>query len=197
MEHKPTYEELGKRAKGLEEEMAKRKQDEEALLESEERYRTILESIDEGYFEVDFKGNFIFVNDSMCRIRGSSRDKLIGVNNRKYMDPKTAKRVYRNFNEVYRTGKPAKGIEWESIRKNGTKKYVDSSAYLMKDSNGKPVGFRGIVADITEMKLAEEALRKSEEKYRNLFENGSDFLCFHDLEGNLIDTNLAFKKEYG
>ena len=67
----------------------------------------------------------------------------------------------------------------------------------MKNSNGKPVGFRGIVADITEMKLSEEALRKSEEKYRDLFENGSDLLCFHDLEGNLIDTNLAFKKEYG
>ncbi len=197
MEHKPTYEELEKRVKELEKEMAKRKQAEKALLESEERYRTILESIDEGYYEVDFKGNFTFVNDSMCRIRGSSRDELIGVNNRKYMDPKTAKRVYRNFNKVYRTGKPVKGIAWESMRKDGTKRYVESSASLMKDSNGKPVGFRGIVADITERKIAEEALRKSEEKYRDLFENGSDLLCFHDLEGNLIDTNLAFKEEYG
>ena len=197
MEHKPTYEELEKRVKELEKEMAKRKQAEKALLESEERYRTILESIDEGYYEVDFKGNFTFVNDSMCRIRGSSRDELIGVNNRKYMDPKTAKRVYRNFNKVYRTGKPVKGIAWESMRKDGTKRYVESSASLMKDSNGKTVGFRGIVADITERKIAEEALRKSEEKYRDLFENGSDLLCFHDLEGNLIDTNLAFKEEYG
>ena len=54
-------------------------QSEKALRESEERYRSILESIDEGYYEVDLKGNFTFVNDSMCKIRGSFRDELIGV----------------------------------------------------------------------------------------------------------------------
>ena len=99
---------------------------------------------------------------------------LIGINNRDYMDQKTAKIVYRKFNKVYRTGKPVKGIEWESIRKDGTKRYVESTAILMKDSNGKPVGFRGIVADITERKLAEEALRKSEKQYRTLIKNAGE-----------------------
>ena len=170
---------------------------EEAFQESEARYRTIFESTDEGYFEVDLKGNFTFVNDSMCKIRGSSRSELIGMNNRQYMDQKTSKRVYRNFNKIFKTGKPAKGVEWESIRKYGIKRYVESSISLLKDSKGNPIGFRGIVRDVTDRKIAEEALRKSEEKYRELFEKGTDLLCFHDLEGNLIHTNLAFKKEYG
>ena len=50
---------------------------------------------------------------------------------------------------------------------------------------------------IRERKDKEAELIKSEEKYRELFEKGSDILCFHDLEGNIIETNLAFKKDYG
>ncbi|OQY58622.1 MAG: hypothetical protein B6245_10920 [Desulfobacteraceae bacterium 4572_88] len=50
---------------------------------------------------------------------------------------------------------------------------------------------------LRERKATESELRKSEEKYRELFEKGSDLLCFHDLDGNILDTNLAFKKEYG
>jgi len=174
-----------------------RKLTEDALRESEERYRTILESIDEGYFEVDLAGNFTFVNDSMCKIRGSSRDELIGMNNRQYMDQQTAERVYRTFNKVYKTGESVKGVEWESIRKDGNKRHVESSISLLKDSKGRPVGFRGVARDVTKRKRAEAAVKRSEEKYRELFEKGSDLLCFHDLEGNLIHTNLAFKREYG
>ncbi len=172
------------------------KRAEEALGRSEKRYRTILESIDEGYFEVDLKGNFTFVNDSMCKIRGSSRDELIGTNNREYMDQKTAKRVYRNFNELYRTGKSVKGIEWESIRKDSTKRYVESSASLMKDSNGNPVGFRGIVADITERKLAEEALRSSENKHRTLIKNAGEAIIVAQ-DGIIKFVNPKGEELYG
>ncbi|MCP3891750.1 MAG: PAS domain S-box protein, partial [Desulfobulbaceae bacterium] len=59
------------------------------------RYRTILESIEEGYYEVDLSGNFTFLNDAMCALRGQSRDELIGKNNRDYMIPETFKAVYK------------------------------------------------------------------------------------------------------
>ncbi|MBW2006331.1 MAG: PAS domain S-box protein, partial [Deltaproteobacteria bacterium] len=65
------------------------------------------------------------------------------------------------FNRVYKTGKPTKIFDWEIIRKDTTKRYVETSVSLMKDSEGKPIGFRGIVRDITERKQAEEASRKA------------------------------------
>jgi PAS domain S-box-containing protein len=78
-----------------------RKQAEEALRESEERYRTILEDIEDGYFEVDIAGNFTFFNDSLCRMLGYTKDELMGMNNKQYMDKETAKKVYQVFNQVY------------------------------------------------------------------------------------------------
>ena len=82
MAKKPTYEELEKRVKKLEKETVEREQAEEALKESEEKYRTILESIEDGYFEVDTAGNFTFFNDSLCEIHGYTKDEMMGMNNR-------------------------------------------------------------------------------------------------------------------
>jgi len=138
------------------EDITERKQAEEALQESEEKYRNILESIDEGYYEVDLAGNFTFFNDAMCKIRGYSREELMGMNNRQYMTPETAKVVYKAFNKVYTTGEPVKNLEWETIRPDGSKRQVEVSISLMKDSEGRPTGFRGVVRDVTERKLAEE-----------------------------------------
>jgi len=77
-----------------------------ALRKSEEKYRTILESIEEGYYEVDMAGNLTFFNDSICKMLGYSRDELLGMNNREYTDKKTAKKSYKVFNKIYKTGKP-------------------------------------------------------------------------------------------
>ena len=139
-----------------------------SLQENEEKYRTILDNIEDGYFEVDLKGNFTFFNNSVCRILGYSPLEMVGMNNRQYMDEKNAKKVFETFNRVYRTGKPAKGFDWEVIRADGSKGHVDASVSLITDEAGNRIGFRGIVRDITERKQAEKDLRESEEKYRQL-----------------------------
>ena len=138
-----------------------RKLAEEALRESEEKYRTILESIEEGYYEVDLTGNFTFVNDAMCTLRGQSRDELIGKNNKDYMNPDTAKTVYKYFNKVYDTGTPAKNVGWRTIRADGNERYVESSIGLLKNSKDQPIGFRGVVRDVTERKRMEDELRQA------------------------------------
>ena len=138
-----------------------RKKVEEALRESEEKYRTILESMEEGYYEVDLAGNFTFVNDAMCKIRGYSREELMGMSNREYMTEETAKEVFKAFSNVYTTGKPAKNLEWETIRKDGTKGYVETSASLVKNSAGESVGFRGVVRDISEKHRLEAQLQQA------------------------------------
>ncbi len=135
------------------------KQAEEALRESEEKYRTILNSIVEGYYEVDLKGNLTFVNPSMTIILGYSREELLGLNNRQFMDKENARTIFQVFNTVYRTGVPARSFDWELIRKDGTKAFVNCSISLKRDSSGNPEGFYGILHDITERKLMEDEIR--------------------------------------
>jgi len=139
-----------------------RKRTEEALRESEEKYRTILESIEDGYYEVDIAGDFTFFNDSMCRILGYTKDELMGMNNRQCSDKQTAKKVYQFFNKTYNTGKPSKLFDCEFIKKNGTKRYVETSVLLMKDSEAQPIGFRGIVRDISSRKKVEKEQKRLE-----------------------------------
>jgi len=148
--------------KGIVEDITDRKEAAEALRESEEKYRNILESMEEGYYEVDLAGNFTFLNDAMCKIRGYTRDELMGMNNRKYMDTETAKKVYKAFNEVYRTQKSIKGYEWKIMRRDGTEGNVEVSVSLIKDLKGKSIGFRGIALDINERKQAEKEKTKLE-----------------------------------
>ena len=130
----------------------------EALRQSEEKYRTILENIQEGYFEVDLVGNFTFFNDSTCRLLGYSKEKLMGMNNRQYTDKEHSKKLFQAFNKVYNTGEPTEGFDWQIIRKDGTRRYVEASVSLQKDSSDKPIGFRGIVRDVTERKQIEQKL---------------------------------------
>jgi PAS domain S-box-containing protein len=139
--------------------ITERKRAEEALREPVKRYRTLLETMDEGYFEVDLKGNYTFVNDSLCKVHGASRDELIGLNNREFMDKETARRVFKIFNQVYNTGQPVKLYEWEVIKKDGKRAIEESSVYLIRNAQGEPVGFRGITRDITERKQTEELYR--------------------------------------
>ena len=135
---------------------------EKTLRESEEKYRTILESIEEGYYEIDMAGNFTFFNDSICKMFGYSRDELLGMNNREYTDKKTAEKVYKIFNKVHKTGKPKNMVDVEIIRKNGGRSNIEASVSLMKDSQGNAIGFRGIFRDVTERKRAERAMKKRE-----------------------------------
>ncbi len=145
-----------------------------ALRQSEEKYRNILENIEDGYYEVDLAGNLTFFNDSVCRISGYAREELMGMNNRQYTAPENIKEILKTFNQVYATGIPAKGFDWKIIDKDGEKRSFEASVSLMKDVSNKPTGFRGIVRDVTERKKAQEKLRQSEENYRNLFDNSKE-----------------------
>lgn len=156
----------------------------------EEKYRSILENIQEGYFEVDLSGHFTFFNNSVCRVLGYSAEELMGMNNKQYTpDKESLKKVYQAYHQVYQTGIPLNEVGWHIETKNGTRRYIEGSISLLKDSFGKPAGFRGITHDVTERKQAEEALRQSEEKYRNILENIQEAYFEVDLAGNFTFFN--------
>jgi len=138
--------------------ITERKKMEKALRQSEEKYRTILESIQEGYFEVDLNGNFTFCNDSMSRLTGHSKEELLGMNHKQFTNEETAKEVFQAFNEVYDTGEPSKGFDWQIIRKDGGEGFIEASLTLKKDSSGKTTGFKGMIRDITERKRTEQQI---------------------------------------
>ncbi len=181
-----------------------RKHADGALRESEEKYQTILPNIEDGYYEVDLAGNMTFFNDSMCRILGYSGDELKGMNNRQYMSEDTAKIVYQTFSEVLRTGKPSKGFDWELIRKDGEKRFLETSVSLIRDPRGSPVGFRGIARDITQRKkIIQElgSLKQAKEKILShlshelitpigLIEASLERLYKRDLSESLKEKNL-------
>jgi PAS domain S-box-containing protein len=122
----------------------------QALRESEEKYRTILESIEEGYFEVDLGGHFTFYNTSLCEKLGYSPGELANMSYKDVAAGNSAGKIYDVLNEISRTGKPAGMVEYEIIRKDGTRRVHQLSASLMRDGSGTPVGFRGFSRDITE-----------------------------------------------
>jgi len=138
--------------------ITERKRMEEALIQSEGKYRSILENIQEAYFEVDLSGNFTFFNDSLCRVTGCLKEELIGANYRQFSDEENSKKVFQVFNKVYKTGYPTERFDWLIIRKDSTKRYIEASVSLKKDSSDKPAGFKGVIRDITERKLIEQEL---------------------------------------
>jgi diguanylate cyclase (GGDEF)-like protein/PAS domain S-box-containing protein len=144
--------------RGIGRDVTERLHIEEALKRSEARYRAILEEIEEGYYEVDLQGNFTFVNDSICRQLGYSRDELMGMNYKVYVPKEDHKRVYRAWNKVYRTGEALKSFLFTGKRKDGVFIYLENSVSPLRNKDGKVIGFRSVSRDITERKQFEQKL---------------------------------------
>ncbi|MBN1664471.1 MAG: EAL domain-containing protein [Deltaproteobacteria bacterium] len=159
---------------------------------NEENIRTVMETIRDGYVELDLTGRIIYANDAVCRHVGLTRGQLLGLNNRSYTDEATAKRMFQIYLDVYKTGAPAMGVEVQVFRQDGTPQISEISISLIRNSRGKPIGFRNIARDITERIQMEESLRQSEERYRTIIEEMEEWYFETDLTGNIIFFNEVF-----
>ena len=133
---------------------------EAALRESEEKFRNIIETAPDGYYEVDMVGNFKFFNDSMSKILGYSRSELSAMNQRKSMDETNARKLADTFNKVLESGAPTKSVDWVLTNKDGSKRFVESSVSLINDPKGGPIGFGVFVRDATQRQRAEALYRE-------------------------------------
>jgi PAS domain S-box/PAS domain S-box/PAS domain S-box len=130
----------------------------------QERYRNFIENIEDGCFESDLAGYSTFSNEAVKKIMGYSQEELAQMNVTGYSEPEEAKRITQIFNNIYLTGEPAKMYDQTIIRKDGEIRTLNASASLIRHASGKPVGFRGIVRDVTEQKKMEAEREKLREQ---------------------------------
>ncbi|MFJ6028118.1 EAL domain-containing protein [Pseudarthrobacter sp. NPDC092424] len=182
---------------GVAENIGERRQAEVALRESERYYRKILEEIAEGYFETDLAGNLTFANNALCVLFGCSREEALTLTNKDFSGPAEAARIARYFRMIRAGETPDPGFEWTLTRKDGEQRVVSTSASLIQDRNGEPVGFRGITRDVTERSRAQEALRRSEERYRLAMRATQEVLWDSDLQTGRTVWHGAVRSMFG
>jgi len=170
---------------------------ETALRESENKYRNILETMQEGYFEVDLAGNHTFFNDSLCKMFGYTRDEFAGINFRELNNEEDSRKLHDIYSEIYRTGVPLSSFEFEITDKKGTGRHIETSAALMRDNEGKATGFMGIAKDVTERKNAEHALEIEKEKFKVVVEKSPLGIALIDKNGRYFYINLKFEELFG
>ncbi|MFQ6603971.1 MAG: PAS domain S-box protein [Fidelibacterota bacterium] len=171
-----------------------RGQRQQAFLEAETReykkFHDIIDHMEEGCFETDIRGTFTFVNIAMERIFGYSRQELLGMTNRDFMSPDAASRIYKDVNTVFRSGKALHNVRWEIQTKTGEMCIAESSVSPRMDSNGKIIGFRGVLRDVTEQIRATKALEKSEKEHRQLSKKLAQTVSTKDLLLDIISHDV-------
>jgi len=143
---------------GIARDISQKRITEYALSESEEKRESVLNGLEDGYYEVDVHGNFVYLNSSLCKITGYDKEEMLGKNYKSFFTEDTAEIIFMAFTELFKTGISKKLAAWTTIRKDGKKRVVEGSASIIKGSDGRAVGFRGIVRDITEKKKLENEL---------------------------------------
>jgi len=149
---------------------------EKKVRESEKRYRSIIETTPDGYFEVDIDGNFTYFNDAMCDILGYSRVEMTGMNHIGYLDESNASKVMDALHHVYATGESVTALGWTLKRQDGSSRYVESTISLMTDPKGEPIGYSGFLRDVTESRRA-QALRQAKKAAEAANRSKSQFLA--------------------
>ncbi|MFP4193698.1 MAG: PAS domain S-box protein [Desulfobacterales bacterium] len=135
-----------------------------ALEKSEKRYRNILETIEDGYYEVDLGGHYRCLNKAALQMLGYSWEEIAGESYKKIIAEEDHQQVFETFNYVYRTKTPVKTFHWRSVRSDGSICHQETSVSLMFDDKGNPAGFQGIMRDITERTNARKRQKELEEQ---------------------------------
>jgi PAS domain S-box-containing protein len=180
--------------KKLEKEIKEREKIEQALREGEEKYRSIFESFHDVYYRTDKEGKIILISPSVYSQAGYNPKQLIG---RPVTDFYISPSDRKGFLQELKKSGVINDYELKLKAKNG--RVIDASANsrIIFRKDGEPVGVEGVLRNITERKIAEAALKESEQKFKNIFEGASDGMILLDRTGRILDVNKKAVEVYG
>ena len=178
--------------------ITRRKQAEVALRESEERFRLLVESIDEyAIFMLGLDGRVVSWNPGAERIRGYPAEDVLGRHFSIFYPPEDVEAGRPDAD--WRTATTASRVEAEGwrVRKDGSRFWANVVLSAMRNSEGKVIGFANITRDLTERRRAEEALRASEVRWRTMFEKFPVGIVLRDADQRYMAANPAFQQMVG
>ena len=180
---------------GITRDITERKRAQEALQESERRYRLLADNAADTIWTVDLNMRLTYASPSITRLLGYSVEEAKAKKMEEVFTPASfdlAMKVLAEELAIEETGEgnPSRSriLEFELKRKDGSMVPVEGQYTFLRDPEGQPVEVLAVVRDITERKRAEQALKESEEKFRNLAEQSPNMICIH-REGKVIYAN--------
>jgi diguanylate cyclase (GGDEF)-like protein/PAS domain S-box-containing protein/putative nucleotidyltransferase with HDIG domain len=178
---------------GIVRDITERKRMEEALRESEARYRLLAENASDVIWTLDMSLKYTYVSPSFTRMRGYTLEEMMKSTVRDTLTPaslEVATKVLAEEMAIERMEQKdllrSRTLEIEVICKDGSTVWTEVRVTFLRDEDGRPLGILGVSRDITERRQAEQALRKSEEEFRLVFENAKDAIFWADPETGVI-----------
>jgi PAS domain S-box-containing protein len=162
---------------------------------SERRYREMVELAQEGIWVIDAKARTTFVNEQMCLMLGYAREEMLGASMFDFMTDEARKEAQRNMER--RSAGIAERHDFCFLRKNGTPLWVSIATKPLQDDAGTFSGAVGMLSDITDRKLAEEALQASEARYKSIVEHSRDAIILSSLDGRPLYFSPASRNIFG
>jgi len=170
--------------------ITERKRAVEDLQESEIRYRNLFENANDIIYVHDLDGNYVSINHAAEKVFGYTCEEVLSMNMSDVAAPEHVETLRNNLLKKIRGGAKQTAYEVDCLSKDGTRITLEvNSTVIMKD--GELTAVQGIARDITDRKQTESALKESESRFRDLFENANDLIYTHDLEGNFTSLNRA------
>jgi diguanylate cyclase (GGDEF)-like protein/PAS domain S-box-containing protein len=155
-----------------------------ALKDSEKKYRELVESLPEIVFELDTKGRFSYINRRATELLGYTPEEFSAINVLDIVNRDEREQVMAGITRTL-DGERAPGEKYSFVRKDGST--LDVEVYTNQIYwNGEVAGVRGIAVDVTDIMNAEKALRRSKEKYRELYESAQVGMVSADLTTGLV-----------
>lgn len=178
------------------EDITERKHVEEALLDSERRFRTLTSLAPVGIFQTDATGDCLFVNEKWCEFAGISQEQAQGSCWPMALLPEDQERVTAEWRAALDAGREF-ASEFRFSTARGDVTWLFAVALAMHDERGTITGYLGTITDITRLKRTEDALRESEERFRFLYDYNPSMYFTLDLEGRVRSVNQYGAEQLG